>query len=303
MGLKERIIRGAILASRKCIRFTRVPGSRYIYDKLVDPYLGWRPIDVRVKTRFGATMIVRPNDTIGHRICFFGIWEPVITRYFMSGLSSGDTFIDVGANIGYYSLLAAKKVGPSGRIHAIEASPTIFASLERNIGLNPFKNIHCANVAITEKPTEVTVYLEDETNLGHTTIMMSEYDKNRHRIEATVEGLPLQEVVPLDEILSARFIKIDVEGAEWPVIQGMKHILPRLSKKTEILLEVNAQAVRQAGGSVEELIELFRHSGLVAFPILNSYSDDMYFNEAESELTPLEDLNFSQIDLVIRRPA
>ena len=69
-------------------------------------------------------------------IYFCGVWEPAITSFVRQTLQAGDVFVDIGANIGYYSCLAAKLTGSTGRVHAIEASPTICTILEENLRIN-----------------------------------------------------------------------------------------------------------------------------------------------------------------------
>src|ERR1019366_3290126 len=98
-------------------------GKRTVWD-LLSPHLWWLERFVQAETVFGCTLYVDTRETGGRYIYYFGIWEPNLTRWIQERLSPDDTFIDVGANIGYYSLLAAKL---GSQVVAIEAAPRTFA--------------------------------------------------------------------------------------------------------------------------------------------------------------------------------
>src|SRR5580692_1313109 len=75
------------------------PGKKWVWDRIVVPHILWRPYRTAVQTAFGSRIGIDFRDTIQRYIFFFGIWEPVITRYVTGALRPGDIFIDVGANI------------------------------------------------------------------------------------------------------------------------------------------------------------------------------------------------------------
>src|SRR5207249_2412898 len=101
---------------------------------------------------------------------YFGMWEPHISRWIDERLSPGDTFIDVGANIGYYSLLAARRVGPTGSVVAIEPSPKTFRALEANLAQNRLKNVRTVNAAVSDRQATVPLYHGPDTHGGLTTM-------------------------------------------------------------------------------------------------------------------------------------
>ena len=94
-----------------------LPSTRLVLRLLkdvFDAHLAWRPFETTTTTRDGLRMRINFPDQIQERIYLFGVWEPVITRFVKSRLKPGDLFVDIGANVGYYSLLAAKLVRPGG---------------------------------------------------------------------------------------------------------------------------------------------------------------------------------------------
>jgi FkbM family methyltransferase len=277
---------------------------KLVWNGIARPYVAWRPIRKSARAEFGSVFTLWLPDIIQRHIYFFGIWEPVITQYFNKTLEEGDIFIDIGANIGYHSLLASMRVGQQGKIYAIEASPMIFERLRQNISANTVTNVIPLNVAATDRRMTVPVYLHDDENIGATTIV-ADVAKRRHAvIETEVEGRPLGEIVPEADICNARLIKIDVEGAEWSVLQGFKDLIPQLSARTEILIEVSAVALSGAGASVEQLVSLFQSAGYSPFFVPNPYdTPEYYLRKNAVPIAPLSSFSFDQADILFRRPS
>src|SRR6185312_15602233 len=137
------------------------PGLRVAAARIVRPLLRWTagmpghhrlwtavqltinqaPVHAVGKTWFGARLMCDLTDMVPQRVFYTGVWEPDISRLIASCLQPGDTFIDIGANIGYFSLMAAKLVGPAGQVYAIEPWPPTLKILRHNIQLNGFRNI------------------------------------------------------------------------------------------------------------------------------------------------------------------
>src|SRR3954447_9594533 len=100
-----------------------------------------------ITTRDGLHYAGMTDDMVPAYMYLFGTWEPNITGYVKRALRTGDTFIDVGANIGYFSMLASKLVGPGGSVVALEASPEFYEIVQENIRLNNCGNVRPVNVA------------------------------------------------------------------------------------------------------------------------------------------------------------
>lgn len=286
--------------------FRHAPGRRgkqWLWDRVVRPYILWRSFPIEASTRFGARLDGAFPDVVHSYVYFFGIWEPAITAIIRGALRPGDVMVDVGANVGMHSLLAAKLVGPGGRVHAIEASPGIFARLRRNLQANGAYNVIPYNLAVTAVAGRVPIYLHDETNLGGTTILAAEAARSGAPLEAMVKGRPLPEIVPLEDLLAARIIKIDVEGAEWMVVQGMADLLPQLRPDVEIIMEVKRAVLEDAGSTVEAMLALFAKAGFQAFDVPNLCGGATYIEEAKVPSAPLERLDFEMADIVFRRPS
>jgi FkbM family methyltransferase len=284
--------------------FRHVPfaaGKRRVWysiaTRLLDHAQG---VNLQARTQFGARMNVRFPDTIQSYVYFFGVWEPSITAYMTRALAPGDIVIDIGANVGYDTLLASHLVGPAGKVHAIEASPYVHHLLTENLALNQTANVTTYRAAVCASDCSVNVFLHDPANLGGTTIMPRVALRRAVTIEATVPGRPLTAIIPEDVILGARLIKIDVEGSEFPVVQGFANLLPHLSSYTELLIEVSAEGLNDHGCSVRDFLDLFRRAGFVAYAIGNRYTIDTYLR-APLNPEPLIGDDFEQLDILFRR--
>ena len=131
--------RGLIRASNLLLR---LPGGRYV-----------------VATEFGAKMICSPRDLIQTTILHFRVWEPDVSSVIARVLRPGDIFVDVGANVGFDTLLAAHLVGGRGGVISIEAAPGTFAALQENIALNPaLTTIRAVNKAVSDRVGELTLF-------------------------------------------------------------------------------------------------------------------------------------------------
>jgi FkbM family methyltransferase len=276
-------------------------GKQWLWERIVHRYIIWRDLPIVARTRFGARLEGSFPDAVHSYVYFFGVWEPAITALYRAALKPGDVVIDIGANVGLHTLLASGLVGPKGRVHAIEASPWIHARLLRNLTANGARNVTTYNMAATAEPSQVGVYLHDTTNLGGTTIVAEEAARSGAAFEAMIEGRPLSQIVPMEELLAARLIKIDVEGAEWLVAQGMVDLLPRLRADVDILIEVKPDALAALGASLEMFLALFERAGFVAYEIENSYQPADYMRPSQATPQRLRRRDFAMADLLFRR--
>lgn len=143
-----------------------------------------------------------------------------LDNFFIRHLKPGDVVIDAGANIGYYTLLSASIVGKEGYVYAIEAHPTIFSYLEKNIAFNDFKNIRCFNTALGDKSGQVNFSDRENDDLN----------------QVDEDGAISIPVIEMDNLPISHqcihLLKIDVEGYEKFVLQGARELL----NKTDVIL-------------------------------------------------------------------
>jgi FkbM family methyltransferase len=260
--------------------------------------IGWRSYECLIKSDHGFVVKGDLSEWINQCLYFFGIWEPCITQFIKERLKSGDCFIDVGANIGYHSLLSASLVGKTGRVVAIEASPRVYGHLIENLQLNHIENVRALNVAASESPGEVDLF-EGDNCLQITTSATLAQDRNCNFV-GRVQALPLEMLVTKEELRTARIIKIDVEGAEWNVCKGLMPVLHELPGNAEIILEVTPSEIESQGHQCSNLIQRFTDRGFIPYVIENGATADYLFaGTKECRPQRLESVYFGeQTDLV-----
>lgn len=216
---------------RALLRVSPAGVRRRVWDRV-----WWRPFAYTARTADGLRMRGHTTDLIQRFVYYFGQWEPVISDWFRTNLRPGDVMVDVGANVGWYTLLAAKLVGPTGRVIAVEASPTIAIALRANVALNPpvADRVTVHNCAAGDREGSVTLFLSGAENIGKTTIH-AEPGMVR---EAEVPMNPLATLLADVDLARVRAIKIDVEGAEAEVVAGLLPVAERLSVGTAVLVEL-----------------------------------------------------------------
>jgi len=217
-------------------------------------------------------------------------------------LSPGDIFIDVGANIGYFTCLASKIVGPEGIVHAIEASPNIYRLLLANIELNHASNVTAHNYAVYNSETNITLYKGHSANIGASTTSSNWADRKNFSKEAIVPAARIGSIVSTIELFKARLIKIDVEGAEEKVVDGLTGILQQFDDDTEWLIEVTPNSMSGGNTAASELIQKFLDCGYTAYAIDNIYDISRYIEKNNGyTLTPLGSHFDQQIDILFSK--
>jgi len=246
-------------------------------------------------TYFGAELLCDPNDLIQRSILNFGVWEPNISYWIGRILRPGDVCIDVGANIGYDTLLASSAVGAAGKVVSIEAAPRIFSLLEHNVRVNRAANVRLVNAAVSDRRQTLTLYSGGVRNIGATTTLAS----RGFPIETTVEAWALAQLLSPDEIASAKLIKIDVEGGELAVLKGLLAEVSRFPKEIVVIVEASWQ---DNPADWESLFAQLVAAGFMAYEIENHYTLEWYLNwRTPCALKRLFSCPQAQTDLLLSR--
>ncbi len=191
-----------------------------------------------------------------------GIYEPWETSIVQRDLKPGQVFVDVGAHIGYYTVMASGLVGPSGKVYAFEPAPKNFRILKSNVA--GLKNIRIFPQAASIVAGAAPLFL-DRKNSGD------------NRLTAPLGcGLDSQ-MVPLvrldhaiENLAAVSFVKIDVQGHEPEVLAGMQGILD-VSRRLRILVEYAPDLLSLAGHRPEELLNWLHNQG---FSFVSSRTHD-----------------------------
>ena len=202
----------------------------------------------------GALFDCDLGDQIAREACFTGVYEPPVTQIFRHHIRAGGTVIDAGANWGYFTLIAAAAVGPSGRVIALEPDPRQHARLCRNLQLNAFAHVQplASAAAAGHGQTRLAGYHEGQENQGTSSIVAP----------AVSSSFPVP-MIALDEVAGTApvdMVKIDVEGAEDLVLAGMHDGLAAQHYRA-ILLELHPTLLQARGVDPVTCIRLLLDHG------------------------------------------
>jgi FkbM family methyltransferase len=250
----------------------------------------------RATTYFGASVTCNATDLLQMMILHFGHWEPTISRLLEKLLRPGDTFIDVGANIGYDALLGSYLVGSSGRVVSVEANPPTFRALQANLRANGAGNVRAVNVAASDKTGELQLYdRSGPRNTGAVTTLAPE----GMPAVATVEARPLKLILSPEERASARLIKIDVEGAEPPILNTILDDLDSYDPRLELIVEVSPGEDRAIWRG---LFDRLKAAQFAAYKVENSYRPGWYLKwRRPAPLEPITSLPERMTDIFFTR--
>jgi FkbM family methyltransferase len=203
---------------------------------------------------FGFRLYLDSRDTyLACTLLMLGHYEPVASRIFSSLLKEGMTVVDIGAQVGYYTVLSAMRVGPSGKVFAFEPEPKHFRLLRRNLSANGLTNVFVEQKALLDQSGMQHFYLASE-NLGRHGI---------YRQDDSVEQIEV-ETTTLDRFFSNRqekvqVIKLDAEGAEPLILKGMKRVISE-SSSLALFTEFFLPNLEAGGHSPEAYLnDLVRH--------------------------------------------
>jgi FkbM family methyltransferase len=310
-SFKTAAVEPALSVLRAYIRFCPVDvGKKYLWTRYYERHFDWRTtLKPRViRTRFGFSLEVKLPDTIQKVVLLTGRWEPFVTRFVLDTLRAGDTFVDVGANIGYYSLLASRLVAENGRVYSIEGSPSIFQRLRENLIRNNVTNTTPIHAIVSDKVGSKPFWLAAGPHGGCSTSVESVASHHpwlrasHMSLEAHVASSPLTNLVPTESLLNARLIKVDVEGAEGEVLRPLVPLLSRFSPHTAWMVELSPQLAPGGQEDINWIYRSFCDAGYRAFAVPNTYSLECYLTRVSSPgLRELSQAPTVQSDVVFVR--
>jgi FkbM family methyltransferase len=188
------------------------------------------------------------------RTMYLGLFEPRETELVAELLGPGATFIDVGAHIGWFTTIAAARVGGAGDVVAFEPYPATAALLRENVARNQCRNVRVVQAAVGSRPGTLTLGMSGSDSGSVTALDWA--GNGRTEVPLTT----------LDEVTAGggqvALIKIDVEGWEAHVLRGGPGTLARTRY---VLTEINPPALARAGSSPDEVTGLLRAAGFIRF--------------------------------------
>lgn len=205
--------------------------------------------------REGFSFLAKPAVPIGYNVTFFGTYEPELRALMRQYLVPGGVAVDIGANVGWHTLLMARLVGPSGCVLAVEANPSVRERLSEHLQANRLSNVTIVPCAVGDQPGRLRFLAPPVDSIGagdgH---VAGENDKDSQHVVET-EVTTLDAFAEQEGLQRLDFVKIDVEGFEWPVLQGAAETFAKF--RPVVCFEFNYIYTGRGEGDPEALRDYF----------------------------------------------
>ncbi len=200
----------------------------------------------------GNKMYLDPNDSLD--LSINNTYEEQETELIKREVKNGDTVVDIGQNIGYYTLILAGLVGESGKVYAFEPDPDNYEILSKNIEINGYRNVVAVNKAVSNKNDKVSFYVNSR-NTGDNRLM--DFSGSAKKIDV--------ETVRLDDFFAEantplNLIKMDIQGSEGLALSGMKKVILR-NDNIKIISEFWPEEMGKYGVKYTEFLSYFEDTG------------------------------------------
>jgi len=233
--------------------------TRYAYDmaKRLGPSLGRRT----VSTKLGFKMDLDLTDWLGQHVFASGVYEPSTSLLIRSLLETGDVVIDGGANVGFFTLLMARRVGSSGQVTAFEPVPDLRNQLLKNLTLNDLGNVAVRSEALYDREGTTELAIGPSGHLGTSSLRPALKSPTTKTIRVALTRLDSV----TDPTTNVRLVKLDVEGVEIFALRGMRQVIQRC--RPDLVIEISQKFFAELGYSPREVLRYLEEFGYRAFEI------------------------------------
>jgi FkbM family methyltransferase len=211
----------------------------------------------RIKSVVNGAVVRLDVRELIQRSMFMNIYEREQTEWFRQCLTPGDTVVDVGASFGYYTTLGSQLVGNTGKVFAFEPSPLANKVIEEAVAESAISNIMLTKAAVGGEEGVVSLYLPSTSELHSPSI----FESDETFTSVSVPVIKLDNFQPLRDVSLVRLMKIDVEGYEPNVLEGMANLI-RARRIENIICEFNSGWLRRNNGiTAKQLFDRFSEFG------------------------------------------
>ena len=209
-----------------------------------------------VQTPHGSFHI-DPVSLLGIALTQRGEHEPAMIATLQRYLSAGATFVDLGANEGYFTVLAARLCGAKGRVLAIEPQRRLLGVIDHNLRLNGLEGVQVVNAAISDKPGAATVYLTASTNTGGSGL----HHHSKYPLPSEeVTALTLEQVLDQQGLATVDLMKVDIEGFEYEALLGSPRVFEQRRVKA-LALELHEAILAHRGKQAGDITAMLERAG------------------------------------------
>ena len=257
----------------------------FIYNRIYDFFY---PIMLKRRgnkiKRDGLIIHLNPNDDAVSQGIFRGNYEIEEIKLFKEMLHEDSIVIDIGANIGYYSLIASKYIGKKGKVYAFEPVPENYELLVKNIKANNLKNIIPIKKAVYKENTTTMIYL-DKYNKGSHSIVKGNIPQYSG-IGINIKTIKLDDFLKENKIKKVDVIKIDTQGSEEFIFEGMKDLIKN-NADLKILTEFWLEGLKRSGSNPKKFLDKIKEDFEVSI-IGDSKRDMNEFLNSDDEMDYLD---------------
>lgn len=209
-------------------------------------------------------MLLNPTEHIQQQLFWYGYYEKELRELLKKIVRPGDVFLDLGANIGYFSLLVANDF-PSAKIISFEPIKALFQNMNDNISLNNIKNISTINAAVGEINDEEDLFVSAPDNLGMSSFKQPEnYSGKKEKVIVVT----IDDWFKTSGLSKIDIIKLDVEGSELAGLKGMKEVLQK--QKPVLIVEINPETLIMFNLKPSDIYDYLRQFNFEGFLILEN---------------------------------
>lgn len=228
-------------------------------------------------------------------LLYDGVHEPKVTEIWKEVIEEDMTVVDIGGHLGYYTLLAASEVGIDGTVHSIEPVERNYKILQRNVELNRYENIETYNQAISKATGQAEIFKSDTSNWTTLDSDTAKRKPNKYTDSSLIEVVSFDEFVSNSGITNIDVVRMDLEGYETEVIQGMEKTLTEVSSPCYLFIETH----NFSDGYVEMAETLESHGfELVVFTDKDGHES---FSEVENGLQDVFQYHDRATHLIIKK--
>lgn len=203
----------------------------------------------------GYRMRLDPRDFVQRAVLFYPqLFDYHEIRLIKQLLKPGDIFLDIGANVGFYAFMASDAVGAAGKVYAVEADPSLCATLQQNIDLNGVRNIVAINAGVSDRRETLQLGLNTSGNRGANSFL----PHRNYEGEIDVECYALTDLLKAHSVERFAGAKLDIEGFEYRVLDQYFKDADRTSYPNFLLIENNRKYYREEG---MKAVDLLREQG------------------------------------------
>ncbi|MGQ0543111.1 MAG: FkbM family methyltransferase [Blastocatellia bacterium] len=232
------------------------------------------PIEIEGGTLFADLRISTARGILANPKCQSG--EDIVMRKF---IRKGDIVFDIGAHLGFYTLLLSKLAGDHGRVYTFEPNRELLPSLRRTVG--PISNVELLEIALSDSEGEMNLYVPEDASMASLSDWTNGIAGEVHIVGCVMKRM--DDLIENGTVPIPNFIKCDVEGAELSVFQGGMITLDRADAPV-LLFELNAKAAKAFGWETQryfELLESLQHPGYKFFEVTSNGISDLRSLSAE----------------------